>query len=154
MKKLLLIFFFLGIGLLQPCPQSAHAQDVESFVQDFYKWYMKQSLATDHRPVFFFFLFKYVCKCTAKRVRLDYKRVVGDSDYYLRGQDFGKELLDNLMVGKSIDVDDSLSLVPVSILFRKEYAPDIVVYVEKAKGRMCISKVEYSPGPNLRAPVY
>ena len=154
MKKLLLICLFLGIGLFQSCPQVARAQDVESFVQDFYKWYMKQSLATDRRPVFDDGMFKYVCKCTAKRVRLDYKRVVADSDYFLRGQDFGKELLDNLMVGKSIEVDDSLSLVPVSVLFRKEYAPDIVVYVEKTKGRMCISKVEDTHGPNFRAPVY
>ena len=154
MKKFLLIWFVVGIGLLQSCPQVARAQDVESFVQEFYKWYMKQSLATDDRPVFDDVIFKYVCKCTAKRVRLDYKRMVGDADYYLRGQDFGKELLDNLIVGKSIDVDDSLSLVPVSILFRKEYAPGIVVYVEKTNGNMCICKVEDSPGPNLRAPVY
>ena len=154
MKKFLLIWFVFGMGLLQSCPQVARAQDVESFVQDFYKWYMKQSLATDRRPVFDDGMFKYVCKCTAKRVRVDYKRVVADSDYFLRGQDFGKELLDNLMVGKSIEVDDSLSLVPVSVLFRKEYAPDIVVYVEKAKGRMCISKVEDAHGPNFRAPVY
>ena len=154
MKKLLLICLFFGMGLLQPCPQSAHAQDVESFVQDFYKWYMKQSLATDSRPVFDDAIFKYVCKCTAKRVRLDYKRVVGDADYYLRGQDFGKELLDNLMVGKSIDVDDSLSLVPVSAIFRKEYAPHILVYVEKTKDHMCISKVEDTLGPNFREPVY
>ena len=154
MKKRLLICLFFGLGLLQPCPQVARAQGVESFVQEFYKWYMKQSLATNDRPVFDDAIFKYVCKCTAKRVRLDHKRVVADSDYYLRGQDFGKELLDNLMVGKSIDVDDSLSLVPVSILFRKEYAPGIVVYVEKTNGSMCISKVEDSPGPNFRAPVY
>ncbi len=154
MKKLLIICLFASMGLLQLCPQVAHAQDVESFVQEFYKWYMKQSLATDDRPVFDDVIFKYVCKCTAKRVRLDHKRVVADSDYYLRGQDFGKELLDNLVVGKSIDVDDSLSLVPVSILFRKEYAPDIVVYVERTKGRMCISKVEDSRWPNFREPVY
>ena len=154
MKKLLLICLFLGIGLFQSCPQVARAQDVESFVKNFYKWYMKQSLATDRRPVFDDGMFKYVCKCTAKRVRVDYKRVVADSDYFLRGQDFGKELLDNLMVGKSIEVDDSLSLVPVSVLFRKEYAPDIVVYVEKSKGRMCISKVERAHWPNFRAPVY
>ena len=154
MKKFLLICLFFFIFLFQLFPQVARAQDVESFVQDFYRWYMKQSLLTDDRPVFDDAIFKYVCKCTAKRVRLDYKRVVGDADYYLRGQDFGKELLDNLMVGKSIDVDDSLSLVPVSILFRKEYAPGIVVYVEKTNGNMCICKVEDSPGPNLRAPVY
>ena len=154
MKKFLLIWFVFGIGLLQSCPQVARAQDVESFVQDFYKWYMKQSLPTGDRPVFDDAIFKYVCKCTAKRVRLDHKRVVADSDYYLRGQDFGKELLDNLMVGKSIDVDDSLSLVQVSVSVRNEYAPYIVVYVEKTKGRMCISKVEDSHGPNFRAPVY
>ncbi len=154
MKKFLLICLVFGIGLLQSCPQVARAQDVESFVQDFYKWYMKQSLPTGDRPVFDDAIFKYVCKCTAKRVRLDYKRMVGDADYYLRGQDFGKELLDNLMVGKSIDVDDSLSLVPVSVSFRKEYTPYIVVYVEKTKGRMCISKVEDSHGPNFRESVY
>ena len=154
MKKIFLIWFLFGMGLLQSCPQVAHAQDVESFVQDFYKWYMKQSLLTDDRPVFDDAIFKYVCKCTAKRVRLDYKRMVGDADYYLRGQDFGKELLDNLIVGKSIDVDDSLSLVPVSVSFRNEYTPYIVVYVEKTKGRMCISKVEDSHGPNFRESVY
>ena len=154
MKKNFLIWFLFGMGLLQSCPQVAHAQDVESFVQDFYKWYMKQSLPTGDRPVFDDAIFKYVCKCTAKRVRLDYKRMVGDADYYLRGQDFGKELLDNLMVGKSIDVDDSLSLVPVSVSFRNEYTPYIVVYVEKTKGRMCISKVEDSHGPNFRESVY
>ena len=154
MKKFLLICLVFGIGLLQSCPQVARAQDVESFVQDFYKWYMKQSLLTDDRPVFDDAIFKYVCKCTAKRVRLDYKRMVGDADYYLRGQDVGKELLDNLMVGKSIDVDDSLSLVPVSVSFRNEYTPYIVVYVEKTKGRMCISKVEDSHGPNFRESVY
>ena len=154
MKKFLLIWVVFGIGLLQSCPQVARAQDVESFVQDFYKWYMKQSLLTDDRPVFDDAIFKYVCKCTAKRVRLDYKRMVGDADYYLRGQDFGKELLDNLIVGKSIDVDDSLSLVPVSVSFRNEYTPYIVVYVEKTKGRMCISKVEDSHGPNFRESVY
>ena len=154
MKKRLLICLFFGLGLLQPCPQVARAQGVESFVQEFYKWYMKQSLATNDRPVFDDAIFKYVCKCTAKRVCLDYKRVVGDADYYLRGQDFGKELLENLMVGKSIDVDDSLSLVPVSAIFRKEYAPHILVYVEKTKGRMYISKVEDTLGPNFREPVY
>ena len=58
------------------------------------------------------------------------------------------------MVGKSIVVNESLSLVPVSMGYNKEYAPYIVVYVEKTEGRMCISKVECTPGPNLRAPVY
>ena len=90
MKKFLLIWFLFGMGLLQSCPQVAHAQDVESFVQDFYKWYMKQSLLTDDRPVFDDAIFKYVCKCTAKRVRLDYKRMVGDADYYLGGKTLEK----------------------------------------------------------------
>ena len=143
------------MSLLQASPQVAYAQDVESFVRDFYKWYLKQSLATDDLPVFDQAIFKYVCRCTAKRVQFDYNRGVSadDSDYYMRRQDFDKEQLENLMVGKSIAVNENLSLVPVSMGYNKEYAPDIVVYVEKTKGRMCISKVEYSPGPNLRAPV-
>ena len=52
MKKILLICLFIIMNLLQVSPQAAHAQDVESFVQDFYKWYLKQSLATDDLPVF------------------------------------------------------------------------------------------------------
>ena len=154
---------FLVISLFQPCLQSAHAQDVESFVQGFYKWYLKQSLsfvkqhhAFEDLPVFDQAIFKYVCRCTAKRVQFDYNRGVSadDSDYYMRRQDFGKEELENLMVGKSIAVNESLSLVPVSMGYNKEYAPYIVVYVEKTKGRMCISKVEDSRWPNFRAPVY
>ena len=164
MKKFLLVCISLVISLLQPCLQSAHAQDVESFVRDFYKWYLKQSLSFvkqpqplfEKLPVFDQDIFKYVCRCTAKRVQFDYNRGVSadDTDYYQKGQEVLKESLENFMVGKSISVNDSLSLVPVSMGHNKEYAPDIVVYVEKTKGRMCISKVEYSPGPNLRAPVY
>ena len=156
MKKLSLVCLFLIMNLLQPCPQSVHAQDVESFVRDFYKWYIKESLTLSNEPVFDQVILKYVCGCTAKRVQFDYNRGVSadDSDYYMRRQDFDKEQLENLMVGKSIAVNENLSLVPVSMGYNKKYAPDIVVYVEKTKGRMCISKVEYSPGPNLRAPVY
>ena len=156
MKKISLAFIFLVINLLQPCPQYAHAQDVESFVRDFYKWYLKQSLTTDDRPIFDEAIFKYVCRCTAKRVQFDYNRGVSpdEADYYQKGQEILKESLEKFMVGKSISVTDSLSLVPVSMGYQKEYAPDIVVYVEKTKSRMCISKVEFSPGPNFRAPVY
>ena len=156
MKKLSIVCIILVMNLLLPCLQSANAQDVESFVQDFYKWYLKQSLATDDLPVFDEAIFKYVCRCTAKRVQFDYKRGVGgdDADYYLKGQDVGRKDLENLMVGKSISVNESLSLVPVSMSYRKEYAPYVVVYVEKNKGHMCISKVERNIGFNRRAPVY
>ena len=163
MKKFSLTCMFLVISLLQPCLQSAHAQDVESFVQGFYKWYLKQSLSFikqnkpfEDLPVFDQAIFKYVCRCTAKRVQFDYNRGVSadGSNYYIRRQDYGEEQLENLMVGKSIVVNESLSLVPVSMSYRKEYNPYLVVYVEKTNGRMCITKVEYSPGPNFRAPVY
>ena len=163
MKRLSLTCMLLIMSLLLPCLQSAYAQDVESFVRDFYKWYLKQSLSfvKQHQPyeklpVFDEAIFKYVCRCTAKRVQFDYNRGVSadDADYYQKGQEILKESLENFRVGKSIAVNENLSLVPVSMGYNKKYAPDIVVYVEKTKGRMCISKVEYSPGPNLRAPVY
>jgi len=152
MKNLLLVCMVLVMSLMLPCPQSAHAQDVESFVQDFYKWYLKTSLQEGGDPVFDEGIFKYVCKCTAKRVQFDYERAVIDADYYLKGQDVGKEQLEELTVGSSIAINDSLGLVPVSMM--RTSAPHIVVYVEKTKGEMCISKVEDSPGPNFRALVY
>ena len=164
MKKLSLTCMFLVMSLLLPCLQFAHAQDVESFVRDFYKWYLKQSLSFvkqpqplfEKLPVFDQDIFKYVCRCTAKRVQFDYNRGVSpdEADYYQKGQEILKESLEKFMVGKSISVTDSLSLVPVSMGYNKEYAPYIVVYVEKTKGRMCISKVEDSRWPNFRAPVY
>ena len=163
MKKLSIACIFLVMSLLQPCPQSAHAQDVESFVRDFYKWYLKQSLSFGERqssfediPVFDPAIVKYVCRCTAKRVQFDYNRGVGGNgaDYYQKGQEILKESLENFRVGKSIAVNENLSLVPVSMGYNKEYAPYIVVYVEKTGGRMCISKVEDSRWPNFRAPVY
>ena len=163
MKKLSLACIFLVMSLLQPCPQSVHAQDVESFVRDFYKWYLKQSLSFGDRqssfediPVFDPAIVKYVCRCTAKRVQFDYNRGGGGNgaDYYQKGQEILKESLENFRVGKSIAVNENLSLVPVSMGYNKEYAPYIVVYVEKTGGRMCISKVEDSRWPNFRAPVY
>ena len=163
MRKLSLACIFLVMSLLQPCSQSAHAQDVESFVRDFYKWYLKQSLSFGEQqssfedlPVFDPAIVKYVCRCTAKRVQFDYNRGVSadDADYYQKGQEILKESMEKFMVGKSISVNENLSLVPVSMGYNKEYAPYIVVYVEKTGGRMCISKVEDSRWPNFRAPVY
>ena len=156
MKKISLACIFLVINLLQPCPQYAHAQDVESFVRDFYKWYLKQSLTTDDRPIFDEAIFKYVCRCTAKRVQFDYNRGVSadEADYYQKGQEILKESLEKFMVGKSISVTDSLSLVPVSMGYQKGYNPYLVVFVENTKSGMCISKVESSRYPNFRAPVY
>ena len=163
MKKNSIACILLVMSLLQPCPQVAHAQDVEAFVQDFYKWYLKKSLSFvkqhhvfEDLPVFDEAILKYVCRCTAKRVQFDYNRGVSadDSDYYMRRQDFDKEQLENLMVGKSIAVNESLNLVPVSMSNQKEYDPYLVVFVEKTNGRLCISKIESSLRPNFRAPVY
>ena len=123
MKKFLLVCISLVISLLQPCLQSAHAQDVESFVRDFYKWYLKQSLSFvkqpqplfEKLPVFDQDIFKYVCRCTAKRVQFDYNRGVGGNgaDYYIKGQDVVKEQLEDFKIGGSIDVSDNLRLVSV-----------------------------------------
>ena len=156
MKKLFIACIFLVMSLLQPCSQPAHAQDVESFVRDFYKWYIKESLILSNEPVFDQKILKYVCRCTARRVQFDYNRGVSadDSDYYMRRQDYGKEQLDNLMVGKTIAVNESLNLVPVSMSNQKEYNPYLVVFVEKTNGHLCISKIESSLRPNFRAPVY
>ncbi len=156
MKKRSLACIFLVMSLLQTYPQFAHAQDVESFVRDFYKWYIKESLILSNEPVFDQKILKYVCRCAARRVQFDYNRGVSadDSDYYMRRQDYGKEQLDNLMVGKTIAVNESLNLVPVSMSNQKEYNPYLVVFVEKTNGRLCISKIESSLRPNFRAPVY
>lgn len=154
MKKFLSVCLLLAMNLLQQYPTCAHAQEVETFVRDFYKWYLETSLSSDKNLVFDESIVKYVCKDTARRVQLDYERAVVDADYFLKRQDFGKEQLDNLMVGKPVTVSASLNLVPVSMSEKKEYSPDIVVYVEKENGGMCISKVESSPGPNFRGDAY
>ena len=90
MKNLFLVCVFLIMSVLQTCPQAAHAQDVESFVQDFYKWYLKQSLTANDLPVFDQAIFKYVCRCTAKRVQFDYNRGVSadGADITRRGKRF------------------------------------------------------------------
>ena len=97
MKKLSLTCMFLVMSLLLPCLQFAHAQDVESVVRDFYKWYLKQSLSFGEQhssfedlPVFDPAIVKYVCRCTAKRVQFDYNRGVSadGADITRRGKRF------------------------------------------------------------------
>ena len=154
MKKIFLVCMLLLASLFQASPQFAQAQDVKSFVRNFYSWYIKQSLPLHGNPVFDDAIFKYVCKDTARRVRLDYERSVADTDYYLKGQDVDEKLLENLIVDKSITVNNSLSLVSVSRSFRKEYVPSVVVYVETRKDGMCISKVERIEGRNRRGEAY
>ena len=111
MKKIFLVCILLVASLFQAGPQFVQAQDVKSFVRNFYSWYIKQSLPLHGNPVFDDAIFKYVCKDTARRVRLDYERSVADADYYLKGQDVDEKLLENLIVDKSIAVNNSLSLV-------------------------------------------
>ena len=154
MKKMFLVCMLLAAISFQASPQFVQAQDVTSFVRSFYSWYIKQSLPLQGNPVFDDAIFKYVCKDTARRVRLDYERAVVDADYYLKGQDVDEKLLENLIVDKSIAVNNSLSLVSVSRSFRKEYVPSVVVYVETTKGGMCISKVERIEGRNRRGEAY
>lgn len=154
MKKMFLVCILLVASLFQASHQFVQAQDVKSFVRNFYKWYIKQSLPLHGDPVFDDAIFKYVCRDTVKRVRIDYERAVGDADYYLKGQDVDEKLLENLIVDKSIAVNNSLNLVSVSRSFRKEYVPSVVVYVEKTNGGMCISKVERIEGRNRRGEAY
>ena len=154
MKKIFLVCMLLVASLFQTIPQSAQAQDVKSFVRNFYKWYLRESLSVRKHPVFDDAIFKYVCKDTARRVRLDYERSVADTDYYLKGQDVDGKLLENLIVDKSIAVNNSLRLVSVSRSFRKEYVPSVVAYVETRKDGMCISKVERIEGRNRRGEAY
>ena len=154
MKKIFLVCMLLLASLFQASPQFAQAQDVKSFVRNFYSWYIKQSLPLHGNPVFDDAIFKYVCRDTVKRVRLDYERAVGDVDYYFKGQDVDEKLLENLIVDKSIVVNNNLSLVSMSTSFRKEYVPSVVVYVETRKDGMCISKVEEILGRNRRGEAY
>ena len=154
MKKIFLVCMLLVASLFQASPQFVHAQDVKSFVRNFYKWYLRESLSVRKHPVFDDAIFKYVCRDTVKRVRLDYERAVGDVDYYFKGQDVDEKLLENLIVDKSIVVNNNLSLVSMSTSFRKEYVPSVVVYVETRKDGMCISKVEEILGRNRRGEAY
>ncbi len=120
MKKIFLVCILLVASLFQAGPQFVQAQDVKSFVRNFYSWYIKQSLPLHGNPVFDDAIFKYVCKDTARRVRLDYERAVVDADYYLKGQDVDEKLLENLIVDKSIVVNNNLSLVSMSTSFRNQ----------------------------------
>ena len=98
MKKIFLVCMLLVASLFQTIPQSAHAQDVKSFVRNFYKWYLRESLSVRKHPVFDDAIFKYVCKDTARRVRLDYERAVADADYYLKTGQAGAEVLENIVI--------------------------------------------------------
>ena len=98
MKKIFLVCMLLLASLFQASPQFAQAQDVKSFVRNFYSWYIKQSLPLHGNPVFDDAIFKYVCKDTARRVRLDYERSVADADYYLKTGQAGAEVLENVVI--------------------------------------------------------
>lgn len=142
MKKRCLFLICLAL-LLFSLPVHGRGQTPEEFVREFYLWYGAGYLSDDTSYLFGETIYKYVAPCTVERLRIDMERGTIDYDYFLSGQDFWQELLDNLKVYDHIRVNDTISIVPVGFGDGNNYRgePHLLVFVKEEKGRLFIIKV-------------
>jgi hypothetical protein len=130
---LALAFFLNGNAYCSP------NKSAEEFVYDFYMWYGNETLSDARRnPLYDDTLYKYVSKCTVDRLRIEPKKRYIGSDYFLKGNDFWRELLDNMKIGKIINIYDDISIVPV--IFGEKNI--IFVFLKKENNSWSIIKVE------------
>ena len=143
MKILIGHYTFFLVTLILCCfPKSGFCayQTPEDLVRDFYTWYIELSTASRNIPVYDKKIYDYVYPCTVNRCRKDHEKVARDSDYFTKSQDIWKELLDELVVYQAISINDSVSIVPVSINPKMNW--NIIVFVKKEDDALYIIKVE------------
>jgi hypothetical protein len=132
------------IALILFCHSACAPPDMldENFVHDFYIWYGNELLkGNQSSPLYNNMIYKYVSKCTIDRLRIDYKRKFIDSDYFIKANDFWRELLGNFVVKNRIIISDSITIVPV-IFHVEEKKHPIFVFIENKNGLLYIIKVE------------
>ncbi len=137
--SLVLVIFFCFRGTAYCAEQTP-----EKLVRDFYKWYIAELLRDKRRasPDFDDTMYKYVYPCTVKRLRIDFERGAFDEIYFTKRQDHWPELLAGMTVGKAVKINNTISIVPVSISTKKDSKPELLVFVQKEKGSLYITKVE------------
>jgi hypothetical protein len=131
----LLALFGLIFGLLfQQNGLATGAQSTpESTTRQFYVWYMKKNVGSE-----FIMLDKqaydYVARCTVDRLRDDYKhgRLPGDTDYFLKVQDYDeRDWSVNMAIGHAIALDGA-AVVPVTFGSRNKIS--VLVFLRKQDG--------------------
>ena len=115
----------------------------ENLVHDFYTWYISDLLQGKRGvPAQDDTIYSYVYPCTVNKCRKLYDTAQVDADYFIQGQDYWAEMLQDLTVGRAVQINDSISIVPVSF---DKGAPRLIVFVQKEKGSLYITKVERVP---------
>ena len=115
----------------------------EEFVHKFYIWYGDNLLKNiDNGPLFNDKIYEYVNRCTIDRLRVDYKRKFIGYDYFTKGNDFWKGLLETIIVEKEIYIDNNISIVPVVFSGDKKHKHIVLVFLKKGKDSLSIIKVE------------
>jgi hypothetical protein len=114
----------------------------ENFVHDFYIWYGNELLKGNKRPPLYDdMIYTYVNRCAVDRLRIDYKRKFIGSDYFIKANDFWRELLENLVVQNRIIISDSITIVPV-VFHAGDKKHPVFVFLENKNNTLSIIKVE------------
>jgi hypothetical protein len=129
-----------------PCNAcSAQEPDAKRFVYNFYLWYGNESLKnTPGIPLFEDKIYEYVSQCTVDRLRIEYKRKMIGSDYFLKGNDFWPELLDTMTVEEEIPLSENVSIVPLVFHTGQNRQHVIAVFLKKRNNALAIIKIEDS----------
>ena len=136
MKNFFLVCISLVISLLQPCLQSAHAQDEESFVRDFYKWYFIK-----YYELVDIFKEEKLPEYVDESLIEDLKRK-GSSDlyYFIHFSETVAFKDCNIVVKDILKMTDDVFVVPVTFK-GEDFERTVIAYVKKVDSGFKIASV-------------
>jgi len=140
------IAFMISIFFAGGSPAYCAEQTPEEFVKEFYTWYIAKTLESNGNPEESDEIYNYVHPCTINKLKVENEKGIRDFEYFVTSQDFDPASDAVPVVGKSVKISETVSIVPAgykdSVFPKGE--PYFIVFVEKQKGRLRIIKVEGS----------
>jgi hypothetical protein len=73
-----------------------------------------------------------------------------DSNYYTKSQDVWDEWIDSLIVHNTTKIDDTTSIVPISFKLSETTYHHLIIFVQREKGALKITKVVDTEGGGAR----
>lgn len=140
-KYLPVFLLFFIATLLRPAFACSAPGVEERHVENFYSWYISESLKAKSNPVKDDAIHAYVCRATVNAVRAGFENGTLDADYFLKSQDVWPEWLDSMTVHPATALDETMSIVPVSFTLEKDKRHHLVVFLRNDAGAVCITKV-------------
>ena len=135
--NLIAFFFLINISFAHGAESSPG-----ELVKEFYQWYLPYE-SDSNTPIRDSVIYKYVSRCTVKRLRIDLERgtLPGGVDYFTKVHDYDvDDWVENITIHENIKMNEYSYVVPVTLGLKNK--KDIIVFVSYEDNSLYITKID------------